>query len=88
MQSRRFQLNTFARAQTDSSQELVAHHRLLIPHGQLQTHLLQLLQTELLVDKYVVVMRVEVLLHQPGLPLGALRLDREQVTAEPQTTVG
>lgn len=33
-------------------------------------------------------MRVEVLLHQPGLPLGALRLDREQVTAEPQTTVG
>lgn len=30
-------------------------------------------------------MRVKVLLHQPGLPLRALCLDREQVAANPQT---
>lgn len=85
IQSRILQANTFPTAQADSSQELVADQSLLVPHGQLQTHLLQLLQAELLINKYVVVMRVQVVLHQPGLPLRALRLDREQVAADAQT---
>lgn len=76
---------TFSRAETDSSQELIAHHGLSVPHGQLQTHPVQLLQSQILVHKRVVVVGIQVLLHHWSLPLCGLCLSWEQVPAEAQT---
>lgn len=76
---------TFSRAETDSSEEFIAQHGLSVPHSQLQTHPPQLLQRQLLKHKCVIIVGVQVLLHDWSLPLSVFRLSWEQISAEPQT---
>ena len=78
---------TFSGAEADSSQEFIAHHGLFVPDGQLQTHLLQLLQSQPLVQEDVVVVGVQVLLHHLSLLLCGFRLHREQVAAGAKVSV-
>jgi len=76
------ELLTVAHPQTDTPEEVIAGQRLSVPDRQLQADVLQVLGVDAVVDKGVVVMRVQGLLHHGRLPLGGFVFVWQEVAGE------
>lgn len=63
---------TSANTQPDSSQEVIAGQGLPVPHSQFQAHVLQIFQPYTIVDKSVVVVGIQGLLHHRCFTLTGL----------------
>lgn len=71
---------TSANTQPDPSQEVIAGQGLPVPHSQFQAHVLEIFQPHTIVDKCMVVVGIQGLLHHGSLTLTGLVPHRKEVS--------